>query len=376
MHGRREREIEEFEVTQRGRQPRVPVAFEARAGEAFQAALVRIGALEPLEEGLAERDWGWVPRAGWDAEAVLEVDDGLAAAEGLRLEFDGLETATRIKLGRRELGRTENGLRRHVFDLSGLKAGAHTLQIGFDSIFDLLAKRNRQRALPGWGVGVDKDDTAAWVRTAPVHMGWDFAPKVVPVGVTGAARLVAFDRARIDGVRVEQEHHGRRVALKARVELDRVSPGAVAVDGVLAFEGDVVATARATGGKDALRLEFDVRRPELWWPNTYGEQPLYTLSLTLRAGEDLLDVWQSKLGLRQIELERKPDRDGEGFAFRVNGRRIDARGANWVPPEPVPGLGDEAGRTAMLLERLAEANATMVRAWGGGPVASETFYDH
>ncbi|MHC4262707.1 MAG: hypothetical protein ACYSWX_09315, partial [Planctomycetota bacterium] len=64
------------------------------------------------------------------------------------------------------------------------------------------------------------------------------------------------------------------------------------------------------------------------------------------------------------------------FAFAVNGRRIDVRGANWVPPEPVPGIGDPEGRTADLLGKLASAHATMVRVWGGGPVATDHFYDH
>ncbi|MHC4893181.1 MAG: glycosyl hydrolase 2 galactose-binding domain-containing protein, partial [Planctomycetota bacterium] len=276
-------------------------------------------------------------------------DADLAGREALFLECDGLETVGRARLGRKVLGRFENGLRPHRFDLSGTRAGEHALSFEFEPLFGVLAARNRTFALPGWGVGVDKDDTAAWVRTAPVHMGWDFAPKAVPVGVTGPVRLVGFDRARIDGVRIAQDVTRARATLKVTVELERVSPGAVQVEGLVAIDGEVCATAQMrTRGAKAV-LEFVVRRPRLWWPNTYGEQPLYTLSLVLRSEGALLDACQHRLGLRKVELLRKPDRDGEGFAFAVNGRRIDVRGANWVPPEPVPGIGDPEGRTADLL---------------------------
>ena len=373
--GRTEVGVERFDLEQLGRAPHVTGRHEHRAGESIQASLVRAGQLDPIEEGLAEVDWGWVPRARWQVSTMLEITEEQASAERLVLECDGLETVADVRLGRRRLGRTENGLRPHRFDLTGLRAGEYALGIRFESLFAELERRNGRRALPGWGVGVDKDDTAAWIRTAPVHMGWDFAPKVVPVGVTGPVRLVAFDRARIDGVAVRQEHRRGQVRLEVEVELERASRGAVQVEASLALDGEYVGRATVATGTARGRLSLDVPDPRLWWPNTYGAQPLYTLSIVLRTDEALLDGWQGRIGLRTVELDRRTDRDGERFAFVVNGRRIDARGANWVPTEPVPGLGDDAARTTSLLDQLVAANATMVRVWGGGPPASEHFYD-
>lgn len=375
MRGRREIEVTRFEGRELGRAPRVRGSFELSPPDTIQAALVRGGHLAPLESPAGDADWGWVPRSAWEARAPVEVSPELAACEHLELTFDGLETLASVRLGRRLLGRTENGLRPQRFDLTGLGAGEHALSVRFDPLFAELARRNARRSLPGWGVGSDKDDTAAWVRTAPVHMGWDFAPKVVPVGFTGAVRLVGFDRARVERVRVEQQHRRRRVLLRIEVELQRASRGPVELEALVGFGGEVVAAARGRTSGRRCELAIELADPELWWPNGSGAASLHTLSVFARSEGVLLDAWQGRIGLRRIELERRPDRDGESFAFRVNGRRIDARGANWVPPVAVPGLGCERRQTERLLADLAAAGATMVRVWGGGPPAADHFYD-
>jgi beta-mannosidase len=72
------------------------------------------------------------------------------------------------------------------------------------------------------------------------------------------------------------------------------------------------------------------------------------------------------VGLREVELD--------SWKLRINGRRVYARGANWVPADVLPGRVDEEDYCA-LLSLARQANMNMVRVWGGGLREKRAFYD-
>ena len=91
-----------------------------------------------------------------------------------------------------------------------------------------------------------------------------------------------------------------------------------------------------------MRLQID--SPALWWPSEYGEQPLYTLRLTTRD-----DVREKTVGFRRVRLvmnegewERPilfpKSQSTNPITLEINGRRLFAKGSNWVPPEIFPGV--------------------------------------
>ena len=83
-----------------------------------------------------------------------------------------------------------------------------------------------------------------------------------------------------------------------------------------------------TGGACTLTVE----RPLLWWPRGLGEQPLYTLKVTLLDGEgNVQDRWSRRLGLRTLTVDRHKDPWGESFALSCNGVPFFAMGADYIP---------------------------------------------
>ena len=333
-----------------------------------QEDLIAAGLLHDVHGERGDDGYAFVTRTAWRYRRHLEVP-----LEGhLELVFDAVDTLAEVRLDRRLLGRCDNALRPWRFVLEPGTRGE--LAVTFEPLFDELERRNAERRLPGWGVGQDKDDTGAWVRKAPVDFGWDFAPKVVPVGLRGPVRLECSGAARLADLHVRQRHEKGGVTLEVHVRVQCFEP----VDARLAV--DLTApdgTARTIDSElegDLARVIVHVDDPALWWPNGMGAQPLYSLWVRLldRAGTDL-DEARRTIGLRRLELLRESDADGESFGFAANGRAFFALGANWVPADALPSRAPE--RVEPLLRQAAEAGMNTIRVWGGGGSESDAFYE-
>ena len=99
------------------------------------------------------------------------------------------------------------------------------------------------------------------------------------------------------------------------------------------------------------RREIVIEDPELWWPNGYGDQPLYNLKSELLHKGEILDGKEIKTGLRTMELDRTPDEWGESFGFRVNGITLFAMGGNIIPQDVFNTRADRE-TTEKLLRKL------------------------
>ena len=75
--------------------------------------------------------------------------------------------------------------------------------------------------------------------------------------------------------------------------------------------------------------DIEIDQPQLWWPNGYGEQKLYTVSVELiEKDNSVLDTWTRRIGLRTMTMHREKDQWGESFACQVNGVDIFSMGAD------------------------------------------------
>ena len=119
---------------------------------------------------------------------------------------------------------------------------------------------------------------------------------------------------------MNQKHEGKVVM--ASIEAKLAGDGGE-LRGVVSVTDQIVA--------EISDLKFEIKNPELWWPNGQGAQPLYDVRLELVDGQEVLDRWSAGSGLRTIVLDRHPDEFGETFQFMVNGRPVFAKGANWIP---------------------------------------------
>ncbi|NUT32143.1 MAG: glycoside hydrolase family 2 protein [Hamadaea sp.] len=309
-----------------------------------------------------ERLLSWIGRVDWRYETTFPWSGDGESADLVAL---GLDTVATVELNGTLVGHTRNMHRTHRFPVGHLlREGTNTLAVTFTGA---LTAAEQAAAELGPRPHVNRHPFNA-VRKMACDYGWDWGPETLTAGIWRPIHLESWPVAGIAAVRPLASADG---LVRTHVDVRRrdgrslrltVTVGGIEAAGVLE-DGDASAV-----------VEVHVPDPELWWPRGHGEQPLYDVAVRLHDGGDVVDEWHGRIGFRTVELDTTPDRDGTPFTLRVNGRPIFARGVNWIPADCFPARVTR-DHYAGLLAQACDANANLVRVWGGGLYESDDFYD-
>ncbi|OMI35672.1 glycoside hydrolase family 2 protein [Streptomyces sparsogenes] len=335
----------------------------------MSAGLIPHPYLDRVEEELV-----WMHRTDWQYRLTFEAT-AAQAGERVDLAFDGLDTVAAIALNGRPIATTANMHRSYRFDVRPhLVDGANELTVDFSSALRYAedteaALGRREHVYP---------HPFNMVRKMACSFGWDWGPDLQTAGIWKPVHLERWRTARLDGVRplVSVEPDGTGV-VEVHADVER----AVAADGpelaLTAEVGGHRARAVVAAGDTTAVLRITVPHARLWWPAGYGDQPLYDLHIALTTAErpeEPLDTVDRRVGFRNITVDTTPDETGTPFTFVVNGTRVFAKGANWIP--------DDHFLTRITRERLERrvdqalaAHMNMLRIWGGGIYETDDFYD-
>lgn len=318
----------------------------------------------------------WVGETDWRYRRTFPVPQTLLQHEHILLHCTGLDTLATMKLNGQIIGHTDNMFRTWEFDVKDhLCAGENEIEILFTSALRIGQERLTKHYIHSWSTDTHKLPGGNYIRKAAYHFGWDWGPKLVTCGIWRDIELLAFD-SRLASVHLTQDHSQvGQVMLGAQIEVEGDQRRPLTASCTVAYSNSIVANSKMelTAGRIALTLP--ISNPQLWWPNGLGEQPLYDVEVHLKDDQGAtLDIWQERIGLRTLELDRHEDTWGESFQFRVNGQPFFAKGANWIPSDSfVTRLQD--AHYSQLLEDAAAANMNMLRVWGGGIYEQDVFYD-
>ena len=290
------------------------------------------------------------------------VPAGLLQNDAVVLHCDGLDTLATITINGQLVGTAKNMHRTYEFDVKDvLKAGENEIVVKFDSPTRFIKKAYAESRADG---SSDAMVGFPLLRKAHCMFGWDWGPRLPDAGIWRDIRILGFKTARIRDVYVVQHHESGKVALEINTHVTEITGSAPVCVKVTAPDGTVFT---AQGEKALIQID----NPQLWWPNGLGEQPLYTLEVTLGDG---LDSQVKRIGLRTLTVTRKKDQWGESFSHCVNGVNVFAMGADYIPEDNLlPRVNPQ--RTRRLLEDAKAANMNCVRVWGGGYYPEDYFYD-
>ena len=234
------------------------------------------------------------------------------------------------------------------------------------------------------GRGARGDRRRAFLRKPQYVFGWDWGPRVATCAIAGDATLTLVGALRVESVRaVTRSTEGGTARLDICVEAENTHPWSTAESRVnvkVSHQGAVVAEAASDqllrSGINHVDFEVSVPKAKLWWPNGYGEQPLYDVEASVaEAGKRAAaDIAQIKIGIRTLALDQTPEFGGRRFALVVNGVIIHCKGSDWIPVDSLYArVTDEKYRR--LASEAKAANFTMLRVWGGGRYESDTLYN-
>lgn len=294
-------------------------------------------------------------------QRTFTVTEAQLAHAHVELVCEGLDTLAHVSLNGREIAFADNMHITWVWDVKEqLHTGENTLEIRFDSPILYCAKKAEEA--PGWE---SSDATPGFrhLRKAYCMFGWDWGPRLPDAGIWRPIFLRTWDAARLENAMMLQAHHDGVVDVTIRPEIAGESAWSAEIT---APDGEVMILPETTAAEQVVTIQ----NPQLWWPNRLGKQPLYRVTVRLAAGDTR--TW--RIGLRTMTVSREKDEWGEEFCHVVNGVKVFAMGADYIPEDNILARVTPE-RTRRLLEDCKAANFNAIRVWGGGYYPDDAFYD-
>ena len=308
---------------------------------------------------------------------TFDVDEELLAQQHIVLVCEGLDTLAEISINGTFLAKTENMHRTWKFQAKKLlHPGKNEIQIVFRSVLRFIEDYpyEAHKKINYIPCGSMKGNQL--LRKAHSMFGWDWGPQTIDAGIFRDIYLQGYSHARIEDIRIHQQH-AKNVSVQTSITLSESVPGQklcveLSEDGA---DKPLQTKLCKTNADGVAAVDFVIENPKLWWPNDYGDQPLYIVRTTLldEDGTSLESITR-RIGLRTLTISQEKDEWGNEFAFCVNGVKIFTRGGNYIPDDCLYTRITEK-KLDYILESCRRAHFNCVRVWGGGYYPSDAFYD-
>ena len=196
---------------------------------------------------------------------------------------------------------------------------------------------------------------ASNVTKPAVSYGWDWQPRLIPIGLCEETGFEVRPRAHLRSVDFSYRLSEDFSEADITVSVEASEPYAAVAWRLLDEQGQAVLASNSS----TARLE----RPRLWWSHDHGNPALYSLEVTLAGG----DALRRRVGFRRVRLVMHPgawdgevvfpkSRENPPITLELNGRQIFVKGSNWVGPDIFYGrVGAETYTPLLNLARDAHS---------------------
>ncbi|XP_070497078.1 beta-mannosidase isoform X2 [Chironomus tepperi] len=332
------------------------------------------------------------------------------------LTFHGLDTITKIYLNDQQLGNTDNMFRRFKFDVKSLLIeGENKLAIHFESpikaakrFFDESTRKIKPECPPDTYKG---ECHINFLRKMQASFAWDWGLAAPSMGIWKDVELELYDSLHFrdityelkmittspdfDGsseIQVEEPEQFWNIDFVVHVEAGEAN---MSFQGVLIYElvnvdgpfplSFNIHTDEYGKAEIPINMKINKNSVNLWWPNGYGDQQLYTFrakwedvrvnGVNYYSRIFLVTEKEVNVGFRTVELVQDLMENGLSFYFKVNGIPIFMKGSNWIPSHILPEKSANENKIKELLQAARDAHMNMLRVWGGGVYESDYFYN-
>ena len=322
----------------------------------------------PYGEGDEEQQLQWIPQHQWDYLLKFDVDNKVWNQDNINLIFNGLDTYADVWLNGEKILHSDNMFVRYEKEVKNLlKKRDNELKVRFypfDAQRDSLIETYRLRFPEKYAV----------MRKAAYQNGWDWAPRYLNIGIWKEVELHGWSDFRVENVSILTENlNGNDAEMSANIKVsydgEHELKFVVLKDGVELAKHFVFSYDQTF-----FKIPFELKNANLWWPNEMGEQKMTDFVVEIYENDKLVDTHKVTTGIRKIELVEEPDSIGCAMYFKVNGKKVYIKGANYVPEEMIETWMSKE-KTLKLLAECVPAHFNMLRVWGGGIYPPDYFFD-
>ena len=342
-------------------------------------------------------DSEWVEEKSWwfKNEFTLSRED--LEADSIRLTLESLDFAADIFINGQYAGSHANchypfEAPLHRFVREGCNTLIVRLTAGHETVTEeqLQSIRNLVCTETSAGRGERGDNRRAFLRKPQYVFGWDWAPRIVTIGIMKNAFItITNDIAitHIHPVTLEADPHNKRARMRFEVGFEYCSPIATIETQVhleLRYGDETVLTLEkeilAESGANLAVFEATVENARLWWPRGAGDQSLYTVHASITTDQGAYSTQPVYTGIRTTALNQEKivsAQEAAGrrkFAVQINGVDIYCKGANWIPADSIYAR-ITPDKYETLISEAAQCNFNMLRVWGGGIYEPDIFYE-
>ena len=334
----------------------------------IQSDLYENGLIPHPYLGKVEQDLQWIPQREWDYFLRFDVDKNVFEKDNIELIFNGLDTYADVWLNGEKILHSDNMFVKYQKEVKNLlKKHDNELKVHFypfDKQRDNLIETYRLRFPEKYAV----------MRKCGYQNGWDWAPRYLNIGIWKDVELLGWNDFKVENISILTENLiGNDAEMSANIRLSTENPRDLRF--VVSKDGNKLAEqAVSINGKTHVKIPFVVENADLWWPNGIWEHTMTDFVVEFFEDNELIDSQKVRTGIRKIELIEVPDSIGSAMYFKVNGRKVYIKGANYIPEEMIETWMSK-DKTVKLLAECEAAHFNMLRVWGGGIYPPDYFYD-
>jgi beta-mannosidase len=339
--------------------------FPARVPGAIHQDLLEQGMIPDWNIGFNSCASEWINNRNWLYRKMITIPSAWAG-QTIFLVAEGLDHSGIIYLNDKYVSHFKGSLKQHRIDLTPFvtPGQSYELQIGFDV------------APPVYGYR----GYTSKIREIKPRYGyiWDWCPRLVNVGIWDDIYLEAKGSARLEDVIVYGD-----LAEDNQTGLVNLRGKAKSVQGPLTLRMNlcdanaVTCLRHETKVQEEFCLNLSIPDVNIWWPNEWGDQPIYWIYIELiDAKGTLVDSVNKPLAFRRIRWLQNENAPINAIPYtcEINGKKIFLKGINWVPLSPFYGLVQKDDYKYRLRQYTA-MHLNILRVWGGGPIEKESFFD-
>ena len=336
-----------------------------------QSDLFEAGIIPNPYLGKVEQDLQWIPQHHWDYSLTFNVEDAVFEKDNIELVFNGLDTYADVFLNGEKIIHSDNMFLQYSKDVKKLlRKENNELKVHFypfDIVRDSLIETYRLRFPEKYAV----------MRKCGYQNGWDWAPRYLNIGICKDVTLHAWSGYDVTSASILTENVAdNRAEMRLRLNIKSQNERNIEVSVQFDKEKITVAETLIKKGDNEIVASFNIENPKLWWPNEMGEQTMTTFKVNVEDTNDGTSAAPVTVttGIRKVELVQEPDSIGKSMFFRINGKDVFAKGANYIPEEMIETWMSKE-KTIKLLKECKDYHFNMLRVWGGGIYPPGFFFD-